>query len=467
MFTLYGDTAPASSPNGHGDLEQVHSYALRDDFFRQLQELYACICGVGLPSSKMADEQRLPIACVVSIRQEFIADLDPLRAFVGDLDQWSFHLDRLQADVAKEVLLDMTRCSASPFSTDLAARIVSGLTREGSYVDPAELQVVTGRILNEWEALQIKASDGALPLDLPAVFEALGEGPLGQGTENGKPSDRDLVRNILNRFFREFLDRAVSRWNQPEQSDQIRVELLEILQSLVTDRGKAPAPVFSLINAPFRDRRRRQSLIDILDEGRILRKESKNGVVMAEIRHDFLIKPIQRAVREGLMDDQHGRLVSAQAVLRFRIQAASADAARNLLTRREFEDIARHKGSLNWNYREPGWRWTPGELMLRSALTIPKIGADALTECVNLLEENTEGTSTYSVPTDWKSEILNHQKLRALNKSPEDWRLSSDQLLVIIRSHIEMGGELDRPHIQYWTNRWQEQVKEDQNAGTV
>jgi hypothetical protein len=450
LFNLYGDADGTASSDGG-----VYTYVLRDQFFLQLQSLYFLTWGRRIRGLRKSQNQQLPLACVISIRQEFIADLDPVRAFVGDLDQGSFHLDRLTDAAAQSVLETMTSYTHWPFGRGLARRLAIGLTREGQYVDPAELQVVTELILNELVA----HPEGR---NAEAVYEALGRSAGGSSAD-----DRELVRNILDRFFNNFLDSVVTKSDEASQRDRVRVELLEILQTLVTDRGKAPAPVSSLVAAPFRDPDRRGDLLKDLVKGRLIRVESRGGIDIAEIRHDFLIKPILRAVREGLLNEQHGRLIAAQALLSFRRRTLSDDLTRNLLTRREFEEIAKHRESLDWGYTEPGWQWTPGELMLRSALSFATIKPEELADCARLMTGRKGRQGEFRVPNDWRTNLLDRQRLATIDASPQDWQLSTEQLLVVIKSQLEHGEETERHLIEYWVDRWRNLAERKVNAATA
>ena len=187
----------------------------------------------------------MPACCVISMRQEFLAELDPIRQFVPDLDQWSFHLDRLSPAAAKRVLVKATENTARPFGGPLSDTIVSALAREGRYVEPAELQVVVSKLWGQTET--------------PAqVLETLGG-----------------VKRILDLFLAEFLESAKLDSDQKADRDKARIELLEILQTLVGVRGKIPTPVPALVNAPFRLRPRREALLRLLEQGGMVRIEAK------------------------------------------------------------------------------------------------------------------------------------------------------------------------------------------------
>src|SRR5262249_27426810 len=152
----------------------------------ELRQLYESLSGQDQhEGSSSAGTGRLPpLRIVISMRDEFIAQLDPIRKFAWRLDEASFHLDFIACKEAPTVIQEPARFYGYSYSPECSSKIVEDLTREGRVVEPAHIQIICTKL---W---QVKQSIITLQ-----IYEELG------GT-----------REILNSYFDEFL----ARFNAPE-----------------------------------------------------------------------------------------------------------------------------------------------------------------------------------------------------------------------------------------------------------
>jgi hypothetical protein len=274
LFTRFIDPGPTLETKA-----DMPDWRLRWEFFDQLRSLYEYESGVMYLEGSDSDSAPtgLPIRYVISMRDEYIAQLDPVRRFVGTLDDSSYHLSLLEKNQAKVAIQNPATLFGYSYSGECYEQIVGQLTKEDRYVEPAHLQLVCEKLWNEkGRELAISGngssrhSQKAIELD---VFVNLG------GT-----------KGILKSFFYDFL-------NDFEPAS--RVEILELLEPLVTSSGTRNIIEREiLINAPFRDATRRNSLLAELVNHTIVRTERRLGGYFIEITHEFLISPVLEAIRD-------------------------------------------------------------------------------------------------------------------------------------------------------------------------
>jgi HEAT repeat protein len=279
LFTRFIDPGP------FGDRQQANlpDWRLRWELFDQLERL----CRAEIRVADAPAGKPLPIRVVISIRSEYIAQLDPIRRFAGSFDDNCYHLNLLEKDQAAVAVREPAILFGYSYSDECFSEIIAQLLKEDRFVEPAHLQLVCEKLWNERgrelaaaSVRQSKASSVAGLLTTEdrielAPFEHLGG-----------------VKGILRSFFQDFLARLDS---------SERLETIEMLEPLVTASGTRDIVEYDqLVNTPLRDRNRRERLLRDLIDQTIVRTERRLGGCFVEITHEFLIGPILEAIRSDL-----------------------------------------------------------------------------------------------------------------------------------------------------------------------
>jgi HEAT repeat protein len=330
LFTRFVD------PGRFGAEQQTNlpDWRLRWELFDQLERLYGTEISVPNALAERAGTP-LPIRVVVSIRNEYIAQLDPIRRFVGGFDDKCYHLNLLQKGQAAAAVREPAILFGYSYSDDCFSEIIAQLLKEDRFVEPAHLQLVCEKLWNE-RGRELAAAS------LRQSKESPGSGHDLRTAENrielAAFEDLGGVTGILRSFFRDFL---------AELDGAEQLETLEMLEPLVTASGTRNIVEYDqLVNAPLRDRNRRQGLLRNLINRTIVRTERRLGGYFVEITHEFLIGPILEAIRSDR---------EAKAAREF--LAAKVPAAERMmvsLTPGELVYLYRHRRKIHPTERELG-----------------------------------------------------------------------------------------------------------------
>lgn len=414
-------------------VSELPDWTLRWDFFQQMEKLYRTPLPASDESSAAKeDEQKpsLPICYVVSMRDEYIAQMGPVRSFVGPLDENSYHLMLLEKGQAKLAIEEPAALFGYTYSSDCFASIIQQLTKEDRYVEPAHLQLVCEKLWHEQGrnlATDTSAGGKEIPVD---AFESLGG-----------------AKGILKSFFHDFLE---------ELPEPDRPPTLELLEPLVTISGtRNIVEREQLINAPFRDPQLRRRLLSDLVNRTIVRTEARLGGYFVEITHEFLIGPILEAIRKvGSTDPDFTRVRWALGTLE-RLQ--DSPTRTQSLPQDEFHTLHTHRQRVHWN------QWA-SELMLSSAIVHqpePDILRLWLDEVEAITKVEGESVSPDLVPdifADKENVELKLGDLQRLNSANRtNLTLTSQQLISVLRAELTWAAETDREDIRYWIER----VKQD------
>jgi hypothetical protein len=432
LFTRFVDPGPASTTN----LPDLPDWRLRKEFFEQFARLYGADAGQANADEQEAEAEppvslQLPIRYVISMRDEYIAHLDPLRPLVGSFDDVSFHLNLLEREQAQTAIREPAKHFGYSYSAECYEEIIKQLTKEDRFVEPAHLQLVCERLWNEEGAKlsHLNTDDGQdaeqrqIPLD---TFRELG------GT-----------KGILNSFFLDFLESFGDK-------DKERLEALEMLEPLVTASGTRNIVERScLIDAPFRDSARRGDLLKKMADHTIVRTERRLGGFFVEITHEFLIGPILDAMRETLTNDiEYGRFRWSIRALE-RLQGVGRGPGR-LLSEQEFNTLYEHRDDIRWN------RWGM-EVMIRSAICH---AADRKVlrywlEAYNRLDHSRDVSTLLEerMVLEEGRDLLSLADLRVVNQQRERLKLTARQLEYVLRSTLANSDDRERGQIRYWMKR--------------
>jgi hypothetical protein len=412
-------------------LKGLPDWHLRYEFFEQLEGLYATKVISAVESVQEADPTTpsvLPIRFVISMRNEYIAHLGEL-----SLKNNSFHLNLLERKQATEAIKEPAALFGYTYTDECFERVITQLTKEERFVEPAHLQLVCEKLWSEQGKGLAELSIGQnesteIPRVQLSTFESLGE-----------------TGGILKSFFQDFINGL---------DEEERLEALEILEPLVTTSGtRNIIERGQLINAPFRDQTRRQELLNKLVNRTIVRTEPRLGGYFVEVTHEFLIGPILEAIRETWSrDPEYSRYRLALRTLE-RLQGESIAGTKRLLSSQEFNILHQHRGAIRWN------SWST-ELMLRSAIV-----HGAAKEVINIwmaIFNPYETTPLLSSMFDsaekairtGERDLLSLAELRCVNENREaSLNLSPEQVKIVWRSQLTWAVEAEREGVKYWTER--------------
>jgi hypothetical protein len=318
MFTRFIDPGP-TAPELIADLP---NWRLRREFFNQFERLYNLnVAAYGHARASLATypsaiEVNLPIRYVISMRDEYIAQLDSIRRIVGNLDNNSYHLSLLEKDQAAAAIKRPALEFGYTYADDCYKEIVDQLTKEDRFLEPAHLQLVCEKLWNErgrelaQQNSQENTSESTARIELNTFLDLGG------------------TKGILRSFFRDYLE-ALDEFS--------RLETLEILEPLVTTSGTRNIIEWNrLVQVPFRDENKRVKLLKDLVNRTIVRTERRLGGYFVEITHEFLIGPILEAIRDALLQGaEYSRFRSALRTLE-RFEGVSFSGSSRLLSRQEF-----------------------------------------------------------------------------------------------------------------------------------
>ena len=436
IFTRFTDSGP---PPLHAPEEVLRrrreqpDWRLRLHFFEEFEEIYR-----GGGSDEQGSGSILPIRYLISLRDDYVAKLDPLRRFVCELDRSAYHLDMLGRNEAAVAIREPADQYRYGYSDELFQRILDELTREGRFVEPAHLQMVCDKLWRE-------------------SGRELSRRAHAEGTDIGKMQMGELDRlqgtqGIFDSVLTDFLSDALN-------SDAEREEAIELLEPLITcsytrnivERG-------SLVHALLKDAARRGRILEKLEQARIIHVETRNDRYFVEITHEFLIPAILKRMRDLRSDPLHAQQsIAILGMSRLEGQDLTGRAS-DMLSEREFHALHEGRESFLWV------DWCI-EVMLRSAIGVGG-GAEAVrywadrfeTECsvlpINELRKRMKDPAQ-------RGSRLNLDELGLLLASDQKtsdameprpvW--SDEELDLILRSIIVRADEAREADVIHWTFR--------------
>ena len=318
--------------------DEFPDWRLKYEFFGQLRDLYRINEGVPTEASRifsaLPEPDALPIRYVISMRSEYIAQLDPVREFAPEIDVSSFRLALLDPQGAQLAIRAPAREYGFDYTAECYREIVTELTKEDRFVEPAHVQIICEKLWTEQGRL----------LSEETIASGAGKGQQ-QIPEIGVEVYRDQLRGakgIMTAFLRDFLDAL---------DEAERLETLELLEPLITGSGtRNIVERDALITAPFRPREHRERLLANLVARTIVRVETRLGGQFAEITHEFLIPPIRDAMQKELyadVDFTRCRL-ALRTLGRLQADYQPKDAA-ELMALIDFDLLNKYRQRVEWN----------------------------------------------------------------------------------------------------------------------
>ena len=292
------------------ELFTLHSPEPRRQFIAQLAELVRGRDATGRspgatrPGAQALDVTPAKIRIVLSLREDFLADLEELAHDIPGILQHRFRVGPLMAENAREAIvkpaaLEQAEFETPPFAyTDgalqrilafLARRRQGNETVSGDEVEPAQLQLVCQYVE---ELVRTRLAPG--------------------GARAIQVSEADLGgESQLQRVLEEFYDRTIASIDSPRERRRIR-RLCE--HRLISSAGRRLTEAEEEIERHHgisKDTLRR--LVDT----RLLRPEPRLGGVFYELSHDTLVEPIRRSQKSRIARHRMAGVAVAVLVLTY------------------------------------------------------------------------------------------------------------------------------------------------------
>jgi WD40 repeat protein len=208
-----------------------------------------------------------------SMREDYIASLDPYLRWLPTRLATTFRLDLLEVDGALQAMREPARQMGVEFDTTAAQKLIDDLRRVkvqqldgsvaeqlGAYIEPVQLQVVCRRL---WD--QLDASDNQITLeDLAKVGD---------------------VDNALAGYYRRSVEDVAVATQTPERTIRDWCE-----QSLISKQGIRG----QVLQGPEQSNGLNNAVIGKLINTHLVRSDKRRGATWYELAHDRLIRPVQR-----------------------------------------------------------------------------------------------------------------------------------------------------------------------------
>lgn len=294
------------------ELFTLHSPAPRADFIAQLAEL---VRGPGAsgrlpalaaiqPSAPAVDASSLKLKIVLSLREDYLADLEELAQDIPGILQHRFRIGQLTAANARDAIVKPAALEHADFETppfayteDALNRILSFLARRrqgretvrGEEVEPVQLQLVCQYAE---ELVRTRLMRGA------GTTVQVSEADLGGESQ-------------LQHVLEEFYDRTLASIDSPRERHRIR-RLCE--QRLISGAGRRLTEAEEEIEKKHGVR---PDTLRRLVDTRLLRPEPRLGGVFYELSHDTLVEPIRRSRKKRIARQRRTWVVAVALVVAY------------------------------------------------------------------------------------------------------------------------------------------------------
>lgn len=273
---------------GHGE-KREYFYPLHVVIFDQFEEIFTSFPrrlahqeGFFVNVSKALEADPL-LRVVFTMREEYIAGLDPFTRMLPERLKRRFRMERLREEAALRAVEGPLEGTGRRFGRGVAKKLVNNLMQvpikymggtvstTGEYVEPVQLQIVCH---NLWEAL-------------PSNVHVIGE------RDVSKFGDVD---SALAKYYSDALKKVIETREKVDKSKAyekgLRIWFGESLITPVGTRGTV-----------YMDEGRTEDdlsepVVKLLEESRLIRPELRGGATWYELTHDRFIEPIRQSNRE-------------------------------------------------------------------------------------------------------------------------------------------------------------------------
>jgi hypothetical protein len=432
LFTRFVDVALVGDEVAKGVLDWRLRHNFLDEIGAVYDQLVATSSAPPSGSGGAAEPTYLPVRLVISMRDEYLANLDQLRRVRPRLDAGSsfYHLQLLQVDDARKAIEEPARLFGYRYASNCYERIIEQLTKEGQFVEPAHIQIVCEKLWSE-KGKELAGVGGS---ETPATGGQLPE------VELTTFVGLDETRGILRAYFNEFLA------GQDADDQLIALEMLDSL--ITTSRTRNILERRQLENEPFRDVAQRRAILSRLVNRAIVRIEPRLGGQFVEITHEFLIVPIREQIHAVLdANTEYQAFGAALRTLKSLSGRGLSARAGVFLRQQDFEALHRYERFVAWS----GWTT---ELMFRSALRAGSSDIVFWMRRFSALPDLGEPTSLIGRLKPGAAAPLTLEELRFLTqRTPDLSPLSGEALAALVRNYITEAQDRDARDLADWTRR--------------
>jgi hypothetical protein len=267
----------------------AHRWQERAPFFEQLSQ---------------ALEEIPTLKVVFVMREEYIAQLEPLDELLPEKLRTRMHLERLRGNSARSAVVKPFQSRGLSFDAGAAEKLLAELSEirvsegdkfreaRGEFVEPVQLQVVCQSL---WENLPTDwKHGGAASSDSPRLITLEYVDRFGD------------VNNALRRYY----DRSVERAAAASQGRIGEGELRRwIGTALITPTGTRG---LAFRGAPGATWRIPGLALKELEDAHVIRREERAGTITHELTHDRFIEPIQKSNEVWLARYQDAERIRAK-----------------------------------------------------------------------------------------------------------------------------------------------------------
>jgi WD40 repeat protein len=217
------------------------------------------------------------VMLLLSMREDYIAQLDAWRGLLPDHLRNRFRLELLGVDAAREAATGPAQAAGVRFRAEAAARLVDELRRIrvqeadgtaveslGPEIEPVQLQVVCRRLWDCWA--QQGNSTGAREIG-EEILDSVGS-----------------IDDALSAYYRQQVAAAIAAAGVPERHVRDWID-----RHLITAQGLRG----QVLREPERTQGLDNRAIQTLVAGHLVRAEERRGAVWFELAHDRIIEPVR------------------------------------------------------------------------------------------------------------------------------------------------------------------------------
>ena len=282
---------PPTQPDGESAAPMVIVFDQFEEFFTANADRWQERAPFFEQLSQALEE--IPTLKVVFVmREEYIAQLDPLAEWLPEKLRTRMHLERLRGNSARSAVVKPFQSRGLSFDAGAAEKLLAELTEirisegdsfreaHGEFVEPVQLQVVCQSL---WENLEEDWKDGSpASLQSPRLITSDFVGRYGD------------VNDALGRYY----DRSVQK--AAAEGDIGEGELRRWIDTaLITPTGTRGLAVRGASGAPGTIP---GLALKSLEEAHVIRREDRGGTITHELTHDRFIEPVQKSNKAWLAD---------------------------------------------------------------------------------------------------------------------------------------------------------------------
>ena len=389
-------------------------WRLKHRFFEEFDELLHTEV---LQGETGATRVLLPVKFVISLREEYLARLQPLSEALGDLADCSMRLDPLSRAEARDAIEQPAQICA--FEVACAEELLQDLVTENRYVEPTHLQISCNHL---WKSAIRPQLEGLEPM----------EGKPRVSVAHYELQDRAI--GILKFFLNDFFEKL---------TDLQRFEAASLLAALITSHfTRNIVERSALVQLPFRNVSLRNEMLNQLVKHAIVRIEPRVGGEFAEVTHEFLIESILDIV-QAIDADPRFRDLQRVSLAASTCATGQGSSSWEEFSSADLGAVARVRSWLHWDAGT-------AEAVFRSSVVR---GADE-----DLIRHAAERLEGQSIPVWPLSEAANRPP-----PSPIQWRgcephwraeeLDSADIEFALRRALELSTGQDEDRLVYWASR--------------